>query len=130
MARPGRRAPDAFTRVRVILMNGLENEALRFQHAAARFKGDLHLPLADIRRVASTINSRTSDLGDVGASLVRHSPGALRVTISAWSQPTEPPRTDCAAPCLRAWTGDLAPRFGCRSPVAMSHTASPSANAA
>ncbi len=42
---------DAFTRVRVILMNGLENEALRFQHAAARFNGNLRLPLAEVRRV-------------------------------------------------------------------------------
>ena len=42
---------DAFTRVRVILMNGLENEALRFQHAAARFNLALRLPLAEIRRV-------------------------------------------------------------------------------
>lgn len=42
---------DAFTRVRVILMNGLEVEALRFQHAAARFSGEFRLPLADIRRV-------------------------------------------------------------------------------
>jgi rubrerythrin len=42
---------DAFTRVRVILMNGLENEALRFQHAAARVNLELRLPLAEIRRV-------------------------------------------------------------------------------
>jgi hypothetical protein len=42
---------DAFTRVRVILMNGLEMEAIRFQHAAARFNGSLRIPLAEIRRV-------------------------------------------------------------------------------
>ncbi len=42
---------DAFTRVRVILMNGIESEAVRFQHAAARMNGDLQLPLARIRRV-------------------------------------------------------------------------------
>ncbi len=42
---------DAFTRVRVILMNGLECEALRFQHAAARFNLELRRPLAEIRRV-------------------------------------------------------------------------------
>ena len=41
---------DAFTRVRVILINGLENEALRFGHMAARFNRDLRLPLAKIRR--------------------------------------------------------------------------------
>ncbi len=41
---------DAFTRVRVILMNGIETEALRFQHMAARMNRDLRLPLARIRR--------------------------------------------------------------------------------
>ena len=42
---------DAFTRVRVILMNGIENEALRFGHAAARRNRDLRVPLAEVRRV-------------------------------------------------------------------------------
>ena len=42
---------DSFTRVRIIYMNGIENEVLRFQHAAARFNADLRLPLAEIRRV-------------------------------------------------------------------------------
>ena len=41
---------DAFTRVRIILMNGIENEALRFQHMAARMSRELRLPLAQIRR--------------------------------------------------------------------------------
>jgi hypothetical protein len=42
---------DAFTRVRVILMNGIENEALRFGHAAARRDLELRVPLAEARRV-------------------------------------------------------------------------------
>jgi rubrerythrin len=42
---------DAFTRVRVILMNGIESEALRFGHACARMNRDLQLPLARVRRV-------------------------------------------------------------------------------
>lgn len=42
---------DAFTRVRVILMNGIESEAIRFSHACARMNKDLRLPLANIRRV-------------------------------------------------------------------------------
>lgn len=42
---------DAFTRVRIILMNGIEMEALRFSHAAARMNLELRLPLAEIRRV-------------------------------------------------------------------------------
>ncbi|MFD2367289.1 hypothetical protein [Pseudoduganella sp. GCM10020061] len=41
---------DAFTRVRIILMNGVENEALRFGHMAARFNAELRLPLARVRR--------------------------------------------------------------------------------
>lgn len=42
---------DAFTRVRVILMNGIETEALRFSHAAARMNdGGLREPLARVRR--------------------------------------------------------------------------------
>ncbi len=32
---------DAFTRVRIILLDGLELEAQRFQHACARMNGDL-----------------------------------------------------------------------------------------
>jgi rubrerythrin len=42
---------DAFTRVRVILMNGIEAEALRFKHMCARFNPALQVPLAQIRRV-------------------------------------------------------------------------------
>jgi hypothetical protein len=42
---------DAFTRVRVILVNGIELEAVRFQHSFARMNGDLRRVLADVRRV-------------------------------------------------------------------------------
>jgi rubrerythrin len=42
---------DAFTRVRVILMNGIESEALRFSHACARMNRDLQQALAHVRRV-------------------------------------------------------------------------------
>jgi hypothetical protein len=42
---------DAFTRVRVILMNGIESEALRFQHACARMNKELQLALARVRRI-------------------------------------------------------------------------------
>jgi hypothetical protein len=42
---------DAFTRVRVILMNGIEAEALRFGHACARVNGALQAPLARVRRI-------------------------------------------------------------------------------
>jgi rubrerythrin len=42
---------DAFTRVRIILMNGIESEALRFQHACARMNKELQLALARVRRI-------------------------------------------------------------------------------
>src|SRR5688572_17724020 len=42
---------DAFTRVRVILMNGIESEAVRFGHACARMNRELQVDLARIRRI-------------------------------------------------------------------------------
>lgn len=42
---------DAFTRVRIILMNGIEMEALNFQHACARMNGELRLALAQVRMI-------------------------------------------------------------------------------
>ena len=43
---------DAYTRVRIILMNGIELEAHRFSHSMARMNPPaLQLPLAQIRRV-------------------------------------------------------------------------------
>ena len=41
----------AFTRVRVILMNGIKSEALRFSHACARMNRDRPLALARVRHV-------------------------------------------------------------------------------
>jgi hypothetical protein len=41
---------DAFTRIRVILMNGIESEAVNFQHACARMNSELQLALAQVRR--------------------------------------------------------------------------------
>ncbi len=41
---------DAFTRIRVILMNGIEMEALTFSHACARMNRELQPHLALIRR--------------------------------------------------------------------------------
>src|SRR5205085_11813400 len=66
---------DAFTRVRIILMNGLELEALRFQHAAARFSGAFRRQLAEIRRVEHHQATMINWL--IGAD---HSP--LEVTIA------------------------------------------------
>lgn len=42
---------DAFTRVRVILMNGIEQQTNRFQHMCGQFNGELRQALASVRRV-------------------------------------------------------------------------------
>ena len=42
---------DAFTRVRVILMNGVEADAVRFKHICSRMSEALRAPLARVRRV-------------------------------------------------------------------------------
>lgn len=42
---------DAFTKVRIVLMNGLESEAVRFGHACARVNKDLQLAQARVRRI-------------------------------------------------------------------------------
>src|SRR5690606_33397093 len=42
---------DAFTRVRIILMNGIEQQVNRFQHLCAQMNGALREPLARVRRV-------------------------------------------------------------------------------
>jgi rubrerythrin len=42
---------DAFSRVRIILMNGIELEAVNFQHAFARTNGPLRAALAQVRMI-------------------------------------------------------------------------------
>lgn len=42
---------DAFSRVRVILMNGIELEAVRFSHSFARMSKEFQLQLAKVRRI-------------------------------------------------------------------------------
>jgi hypothetical protein len=43
---------DAFSRVRIILMNGIASESVRFLHALARMNRELRMPAAMVRRVA------------------------------------------------------------------------------
>jgi rubrerythrin len=66
---------DAFTRVRIILLNGLEHEALRFGHAFARMNRDMRGPLARVRRVEQHQHTMINWL--IGAD---HSP--LETTIA------------------------------------------------
>jgi len=42
---------DTYTRIRIILMNGIELEALRFGHAFARMDRSMQLVLAQVRRI-------------------------------------------------------------------------------
>lgn len=42
---------DAFTRIRIILMNGIESESVRFSHSCARMNKELQIPLAKVRRM-------------------------------------------------------------------------------
>ena len=59
---------DAFTRIRVILMHGVEQEACRSQHMMHRMNGELRQTLARIRRVehhqATLVNWLLRDNGD------------------------------------------------------------------
>jgi len=66
---------DTYTRIRIILMNGIEEEALRFSHACARMNRDLQLPLAQVRRAEQHQHTMINWL--IGAD---HSP--LETTIA------------------------------------------------
>ncbi|HEX7012995.1 MAG TPA: hypothetical protein VF161_09615 [Steroidobacteraceae bacterium] len=85
---------DAFTRVRVILMNGIEAEALRFSHAAARFDGQWRLPLAQIRRVEQHQATMVNWLLGADHSLLETTIGyeqvAIEVTAALAQQEPDP----------------------------------------
>ncbi|GEM_PF-2716654 len=67
---------DAFTRVRIILMNGVETDALRLKHGIARFNKELRLPLAEIRRVEQHQATMVNWL--IGPPLAAGNHGGLR----------------------------------------------------
>jgi hypothetical protein len=72
---------DAFTRVRVILMNGIESEALRFGHAFARMNRELRLPLAQIRRVEQHQQTLVNWLNPPDQSVLETTIGFEQVAI-------------------------------------------------
>jgi rubrerythrin len=83
---------DAFTRVRVILLNGIESEALRFSHACARMNAELQLALAQIRRVEQHQQTLVNWLNPADQSALETTIGfeqvAVEVTASlALSEP-------------------------------------------
>jgi hypothetical protein len=85
---------DAFTRVRIILMNGIEMEALRFSHGCARMNGALQLPLAQIRRVeqhqASMVNGLLGADHSTLETTIGYEQVAIEVTaVVAQNEPDE-----------------------------------------
>lgn len=87
---------DAFTRVRVILMNGLEAEALRFKHVCARFNDALRLPLARVRRVEHHQQTMVNWLNPPDQSALETTIGFEQVAIeltAATRRRSRPPPT-------------------------------------
>ena len=85
---------DAFTRVRIILMNGIEMEALRFSHSCARMNGDLQLLLAQLRRVeqhqASMVNGLIGADHSTLETTIGYEQVAIEVTAAvAQAEPDE-----------------------------------------
>src|SRR5688572_9935735 len=83
---------DAFTRVRVILMNGIESEAVRFGHACARMNGELQAALAQVRRIEQHQQTMVNWLNPADQSPLETTIGfeqvAIEVTASvAQSEP-------------------------------------------
>src|SRR5919108_2112988 len=72
---------DAFTRVRVILMNGIESEALRFRHACSRMNRELQLDLAKIRRVEQHQQTMVNWLNPPDQSVLETTIGFEQVAI-------------------------------------------------
>jgi hypothetical protein len=72
---------DAFTRVRVILMNGLEAEALRFSHLCGRMNRDLQLDLAKIRRIEHHQQTLINWLNPADQSVLETTIGFEQVAI-------------------------------------------------
>ncbi|KAA0695946.1 hypothetical protein DT594_00845 [Halopseudomonas laoshanensis] len=85
---------DAFTRVRVILMNGVETDSLRLKHFGARFNRDLQLPLAQIRRVeqhqATAINWLLSADHSPLETTVAYEQVAIEVTAAVAQNEPDP----------------------------------------
>ena len=85
---------DAFTRVRVILMNGIESEALRFGHACARMNSDLQRALARVRRIEQHQQTLVNWLNPADQSPLETTIGfeqvAIEVTASVAEREPDP----------------------------------------
>jgi len=83
---------DAFTRVRVILMNGVEAESVRFGHACARMNRDLRVPLAQLRRVEQFQQTLVNWLNPADQSPLETTIGyeQTAIEVTAWVAQQEP----------------------------------------
>src|SRR3954464_1167093 len=83
---------DAFTRVRVILMNGIESEAVRFSHACARMNRELRIPLARVRRVEHLQQTLVNWLNPADQSPLETTIGfeQTAIEVTAWVAQQEP----------------------------------------
>jgi hypothetical protein len=80
---------DAFTRVRVILMNGIESEALRFSHACARMNGALQADLARVRRIEQHQQTMVNWLNPADQSPLETTIGFEQVAIEVTASVAE-----------------------------------------
>lgn len=85
---------DAFTRVRVILMNGIEHEALLFQSMAIRFARELREPLANVQRIehfqGQTINWLLGSDHSPLETTIAYEQVAIEVTASVAQNEPDP----------------------------------------
>jgi len=83
---------DAFSRVRVILMNGIESEAVRFSHACARMNRQLQGPLARVRRVEQHQQTLVNWLNPADQSPLETTIGyeQTAIEVTAWVAQQEP----------------------------------------
>jgi len=85
---------DAFTRIRVILMNGIEMESLRFSHSFARMNRDLRGVLAEVRRVEqhqqTTVNWLTPADQSTIETTIGYEQVAIEVTAAVALQEPDP----------------------------------------
>lgn len=85
---------DAFTRVRIILMNGIEQQANRFQHLYAQMNRELREHLAAVRRVEhhqqTMVNWLLSADHSVLETTIGYEQVAIEVTAAVAQQEPDP----------------------------------------
>lgn len=77
----GKLDDDAFTRVRVILMNGLESDAVRFSHLCSRMNPHLRRDLALLRRIDHHQQTMVNWLNPADQSVLETTIGFEQVAI-------------------------------------------------